>query len=290
MSSDEREKLLAVAAAVRATRPLVHCVTNYVTVNDCANAILAVGGSPVMADDPKEVSEIAAIANALVVNIGTLNSRTIRSMRLACKSAARLGKPIVLDPVGAGASRLRTTTAREFIKKFPLAVIRGNASEIAALLGEKGRTRGVDAAEADEIVTRDGYASTAETAAIKLSRMTGAVVVSTGVIDTVASGDSVIRVSNGHPAMAAITGSGCMLTAIIGAFCGAAPEDAFHAAAAAVANMGIAGEIAAQEASQEASRIGTKTFIGTGTFRVRLIDALSSTGSASAEAMRIEHA
>ncbi len=292
MSSDEREEPLAIADSVRATRPLVHCITNYVTVNDCANAILAVGGSPVMADDPREVAEIVAIANALVVNIGTLNSRTIRSMRLACKEAARLGKPIVLDPVGAGASRLRTATAREFAERYPLAAIRGNASEIGALLGEKGRTRGVDAAVEDLPGTGGETASAAETAAKRLSRRTGAVVVSTGAVDTVASGESVIRISNGHPAMASITGSGCMLTAIVGAFCGANPKDPFNSVAAAVALMGLAGEVAARDSTQSGARASAvaRARIGTGSFRVKLIDALSSADAATFGAVRIEYA
>ena len=248
--------------AVRSKRPLVHCITNYVTVNDCANALLAVGGSPVMADDIAEVAEIASIADALVINIGTLNGRTILSMREACAAAAKKGIPLVLDPVGVGASRLRTDTARSLIEGFRFSVIRGNASEIRALVGD-GATRGVGANEADN--AESALATTARTAALLAGR-TGSVIAVTGAVDIVTDGKLAFAIGNGHPLLARITGSGCMLSAVIGAFAGANPDRPLEAAASALCVMGLAGERAAH---------GERAAVGTGSYRVALIDGLS---------------
>ena len=264
----------AIADAVRAKKPLVHCITNYVTVNDCANALLAVGASPVMADDIGEVEDIVNIANALVINIGTLNTRTIRSMALAGKAAVSRRIPIILDPVGAGASRLRTETARDLVAKIPFTVIRGNISEIESLSGGTGKTRGVDAAEADG---RNDPVSTALAAARALSGMTGAVVAVTGAVDVVAKEGVYFTISNGHPLMPRITGTGCMLSAILGGFCAVASP--FDATVAACAAMGLAGELSAKVASDR----------GTGSFRSALIDSLSLMDSrVLAGGMRIE--
>lgn len=275
-------ELVGAIGAVRETRPLVHCITNYVTVNDCANALLAVGGAPVMTDDIAEVAEIASIANALVINIGTLNERTIRSMQEACGAAMKKGIPLVLDPVGVGASRLRTGTARSLIADYRFSVIRGNASEIRALVGE-GTTRGVDACEADS--ADSALAQTATTAAL-LAGTTGAVVAVTGVTDLVTDGKQTLAIGNGHPLMACITGSGCMLSAVIGAFAGALPDRLPVAVAAAICVMGLAGERAAKgERTGDVVRatrdeIGVSgrhevETVGTGSFRVSLIDGLS---------------
>lgn len=264
----------AIADAVRAKKPLVHCITNYVTVNDCANALLAVGASPVMADDIGEVEDIVNIANALVINIGTLNARTIRSMELAGKAAISRGIPVILDPVGAGASRLRTETARELVAKIPFTVIRGNISEIESLSGGAGKTRGVDAADAE---WRDDPVLAALTAARALSRMTGSIVAVTGAVDVVAKEGAYFTISNGHPLMPRITGTGCMLSAMLGGFC--ASESPFEATAAACAAMGLAGEHAAKEACDR----------GTGSFRSAIIDSLSLMDSrVLAGGMRIE--
>ena len=249
---------------VRERKPLVHCLTNYVTVNDCANALLAVGASPVMADDIGEAADIAALANAVVINIGTLNARTIQSMFAAGKKARDLHRPVVLDPVGAGASRLRTETALDLIKEIPFAVIRGNVSEIKALIAGGGTTRGVDADERDW--TTDGLDGVAAAAGV-LARRTDAVVAVTGATDILSDGTRVLAIRNGHPLMAQITGSGCMLSAVIGAFCGAAPDHLFDAVAAALCTMGLAGEQAAERTA--------KANAGTGSFRTYLIDSLS---------------
>lgn len=263
-----RENALALAnvvTAVRASRPLVHCITNYVTVNDCANALLAVGGSPVMADDRAEAAEITGIANALVVNIGTLNERTIASMEIAGIAAAGRGIPTVLDPVGAGASRLRTDTALSLIGKIPFSVIRGNASEIKTLFSGTGSTRGVDASEEDS--RKDGLDSL-RVPAMSLALKTRSIVAITGATDIVTDGRKTYVIRNGHPLMGSITGSGCMLSAILGAFTAAAQDThvpLLDGVAAALCAMGISGEKAARENRGK----------GTASYRVALIDALS---------------
>ncbi len=254
------ERLAPCLTAVRSKNPLVHCVTNYVTANDCANALLAVGASPVMADDIAEMEDLVSIADALVINIGTLNERVILSMRSAMAAAARKGVPILLDPVGAGASRLRTETARAFMAEFPLAAIRGNASEIGVLASGTGASRGVDARDAD-----GALASVRENAS-RLARSCSALVAVTGAVDVVTDGEETRYVRNGHPLLPQITGSGCMLSAVAGAFLGACRNGGgaarLDALTAALCLSGLAGELAATEE-------------GTGTFRVRLIDVLS---------------
>lgn len=262
--SEDVDGIARLLRTVRGKKPLVHSITNYVTVNDCANALLAVGASPVMADDPDEAADIAALADAVVLNIGTLNQRTIPAMFTAGKKAAALGKPVILDPVGAGASRLRTETAANLTREIPFAVIRGNLSEIRALLAGSGLTRGVDA---DENELRGSSVEAIAASAAELARRTGATVAVTGPTDVLTDGTRGFAVRNGHPLLSRITGSGCMLSAITGAFCGAAPEQILEAAAAALCLMGFAGEQAA--ARTEAERAGT------GTFRTLLIDRLS---------------
>ncbi len=284
MQSRRIDKNVAVSIAkaidvLRETRPLVHCITNYVTVNDCANALLAVGGSPVMADDEAEAAEIAAIAGALVINIGTLNARTVKSMEIAGTEAARRGIPVVLDPVGVGASKLRTETALSLVGKIPFAVIRGNASEIRVLATGTGSTRGVDAC-AEDSTSMTGIRKAAEA----FARKTGAVVAITGATDIVTDGARTFAVENGHPLMGEITGSGCMLSAVIGAYAGSAATAAgdarfLEATAAALCGMGLAGERAARKAGR----------LGTGSFRAALIDALSGLDSrAVSRGMKID--
>lgn len=272
----EKAGIARLLRAVREKRPLVHCITNTVTVNDCANALLAVGAAPVMADDSGEAAEIAALANAVVLNIGTLNAVTIPSMFLAGKSAAALGRPVVLDPVGAGASRLRTETALRLVGEIPFAVIRGNASEIKTLCAGSGTTRGVDADERD---LDAGGLEALSAMAGGLARKTGAVVAVTGPTDILSDGKRFVAVRNGHPLMSRITGSGCMLSAVIGGFCGASPERLFEAVAAALCTLGLAGERAAQRAES----------LGTGSFRTALIDSLSLMDDAAlAGGMKLE--
>lgn len=243
-------------------KPLIHNITNYVTVNDCANIILAVGASPIMADDIKEVEEITSICNALVINIGTLNERTIQAMIKAGKKANELNRPVILDPVGAGASTLRTRTVYKLLDEVKFAVIRGNVSEIKAVNDGVSSTKGVDADEKDAI--NDNMVDGAVAFAKKLSEKTGAVIVITGEIDIAANSEKAYIVKNGHPAMAKITGTGCMLTAMIASYCAANAENMLDAAACAVVSMGLSGELA--------YNMMQKSELGTSSFRTYLID------------------
>lgn len=247
----------AMLDAVRAKVPLVHCITNYVTVNDAANALLAIGASPIMADDIGEAGDIASIASALVLNIGTLNERTVASMLDAGRRANAFGVPVVLDPVGAGASRLRNETVGRLLREVKLSVLRGNLSEISFIAGLGAATRGVDSAKEDE--KNDTLA-----AARLVAQRLGCTVAVTGAVDVVTDGTRACRLANGHQMLSRVTGTGCMTTALIGAFAGAG-RDFYTAAAGGISAMSIAGELAYE-------RAGT---LGTGSFHIALIDALS---------------
>lgn len=251
----------SILSNVRTKNPIVHNITNYVTVNDCANILLAVGASPIMADDIAEVEDITAISSALVINMGTLNERTIESMVRAGMHANKLGIPVIFDPVGAGASRLRNETLVTLFKNIRFSVIRGNISEIHAVAKGSGKTRGVDAAASDAIneANLHGAIEFAKSLAKKLHT----VIAISGAIDIVTNGDRAYVIYNGHPVMARITGSGCMSTAVCGAFVGANPENILDATATAVCAVGICGE--------RAAKICEKT----GTFRTLLIDEMS---------------
>ena len=227
---------------VRRRRPLIHSITNYVTVNDCANVLLACGASPIMADDIGEAEEITALCGGLNINIGTLNARTIPAMLAAGKKANELGRPAVLDPVGAGASALRTDTALRLMEQVRFSVIRGNISEIKALALGRGLTQGVDA-DAGDAVTRDTLDETARFAG-DFAQKTGAVIAVTGAIDIVADSRRAWCIFNGHPMMSAVTGTGCQLSALTAAFAAANPDRIPEAAAAAVCAMGVCGELA----------------------------------------------
>ena len=222
---------------VRENTPLIHNITNYVTVNDCANILLACGGSPIMADDAGEVEEITAICGGLNINIGTLNQRTIPSMLLAGKKANELGHPVVLDPVGAGASVLRTQTALKLLDEVKFTVIRGNISEIKTLALGNGSTKGVDA-DVDDSVTEENLGQ-AVAFAKDFSKKTGAVIAITGAIDIVADSSKAFCIYNGHSDMSRITGTGCQLSAMTAAYVTANSEDVLTAAAAAVCAMGM---------------------------------------------------
>ena len=247
---------------VRATTPLVHCITNYVTVNDCANALLACGGSPIMADEEEDAVAITAICGGLTINIGTLNKRTVATMRAAGKCAGELGHPIVLDPVGAGASPLRTETAGSLADELPVAVVRGNMSEIKAMAGAAASTRGVDA-NPDDAVTDENLAASAAFAR-QVAEKLGCVVAVTGAIDLVADKDRAVAVRNGDAIMGKITGTGCMLSCVTGAYATANPDHPLEAAVAAIAGWGLAGEVAR-------GRMGELD--GNGSFRTYLLDA-----------------
>lgn len=225
---------------VRSRVPLIHNITNYVTVNDCANILLACGGSPIMADDVDEAEEITTICGGLNINIGTLNQRTIPAMLLAGKKANELGHPVVLDPVGAGASALRTGTALKLLEEVKFTVIRGNISEIKTLALGSGSTKGVDADVADTVTpeTIDQAVAFAKSFAKK----TGSVIAITGAIDIVADAEKAYCIYNGHPDMSKITGTGCQLSAMTAAYVTANPNATLEATAAAVCIMGLCGE------------------------------------------------
>lgn len=257
---------------VRAGVPLVHCITNYVTVNDCANALLACGGSPIMSDEPEDVEDITSICGGLVLNIGTLNARSIEAMHVAGARAASLGHAIVLDPVGAGASTLRTRTAGTLLDELPVRVVRGNMSEVKALAGVAAATRGVDVNPADA-VCEDNLVESARYVS-ELAGKWDTVVAVTGAVDVVADGSHAFAVRNGVPIMGKITGTGCMLSCLVAAYAVANPEATLEAAVAAVAGMGLAGQMAA-------SRMTGAD--GTGTFRTYLIDAISTMNAQTLE-------
>lgn len=248
---------------VRNTTPLVHCITNYVTVNDCANALLACGGSPIMSDEPQDVSDITTICGGLVLNIGTLNMRTIDGMQLAGTVATRLGHPILLDPVGAGASALRTQTAAMLLDSCNIGIIRANMSEVKALVGASATTRGVDV-NPEDVVTPENLKTCAGYAR-ELAEKTGAIVAITGAIDIVADSERAFAIYNGTPIMGRITGAGCMLSCTTAAYAVANPDNMLEAVVAALAGHGICGEIAAERMVPAD---------GNGTFRTYFLDAL----------------
>ncbi len=248
---------------VRKACPLIHNITNYVTANDCANILLACGASPIMADDKDEVEDITTICGGLNINIGTLNSRTIDSMLLAGRRANALSHPVVLDPVGAGASKLRTQTALRLLDEVKFTVLRGNASEIKTLAKGSGTPKGVDADIADKVDEEnlDGAVAWAKAFAQKA----GAVIAITGAIDIVADGKKAYCIRNGHPEMSSVTGTGCQLSAVTAAYVTANPGHALEAAAAGVCAMGLAGEIAHARLSP---------MDGNSTYRNYIIDAI----------------
>lgn len=229
---------------VRQRQPLVHCITNYITANDCANLLLACGASPIMADDPEEAAEITAHADALVLNLGTLHSQTLPAMLASGRQANALGLPVLLDPVGVGASAFRARAAAQLLEQVRFTAIRGNSSEIKVLARGSGLAHGADAAPQDQL-TACTLPQT-EALAQSLARRTGAVVALTGAADLVTDGQNSWVVRNGHPMMARVTGTGCQLSALTGAFLAASPQQASWATVAALCTMGLAGELAAQ--------------------------------------------
>ncbi|GCE03538.1 hydroxyethylthiazole kinase [Dictyobacter aurantiacus] len=254
MSTQKAQELASLLKRIRDCRPLVHHITNMVVMNDTANVTLAVGALPVMAHALEEVEEMVSLAGALVLNIGTLTAEQIEAMLLAGKRANARGIPIVLDPVGAGATSFRTQNALRLLSELRIAVLRGNASEVGSLIGVAGVTRGVESISTDtppSIIARNA------------SSHFGCTVAITGARDVVVDGERMAEVDNGHPLLAAITGSGCMSTSMIGAYLAIEP-DPWLAALAALISMGVAGEVAAVKAG------------GPGTFRSHLLDAVAS--------------
>lgn len=247
--------------AVRKQKPLVQCITNIVTVNDCANIILASGGSPTMTSHPMEAPEAVHNVQALVCNMGAIDK--VESMILATKEANQLGKPVILDPVGAGGTQLRRDAVKRLLEEVHFTVIRGNASEIRYLAGQQTTGSGVDVSDLDEINGEN--LSAAVSMAADLAEKLGTVIAISGKIDVISNGQETCVLRGGCATMARITGSGCMLTSLIGAFCGSY-EDSFVAVCAAMAAMDISGEIA------EEKRLHNGT--GNATFRNDLIDAV----------------
>lgn len=255
-----REQYAALIKQVRDKNPLVHHITNYVTVNDCANITLAVGGSPIMADAWEEAADITRISSALVLNMGTLNERTMKSMLAAGKAANNADIPVIFDPVGAGASDFRNKAAALILNETKVCVLRGNISEVRFLAGIQSETKGVDASERDLQNTAD-----AATVAKMLASRLNCVVAITGAVDVISDGKKAVYIENGHPMLSNLTGTGCMCSSLMGAFCGAIPEKPFEAATTALLTMGIAGEIAYGKAGAQ----------GNGSFRIALHDAIS---------------
>ncbi|PLS17999.1 hydroxyethylthiazole kinase [Bacillus sp. M6-12] len=244
---------------VREVNPLVHNITNVVVANFTANGLLSLGASPVMAYAAEEVADMASIAGALVLNIGTLSASEVESMIKAGKAANEHGVPVIFDPVGAGATAYRTETAQRIISEVNIAVIRGNAAEIANVAGEQSQIKGVDAGS-----MQGDFAELAAAAAKKFKT----VVVITGKEDIVSDGELTYAVSNGHPILTKVTGTGCLLTSVIGAFA-AVEKDAVRASAAALASYGVAAEMAAKKTDE----------LGPGSFQIEFLNQLSLVSS-----------
>jgi hydroxyethylthiazole kinase len=241
-------------AAIRDRKPLVHQITNYVVMNETANATLALGALPVMAHAPEEVEEMVGLAGALVLNIGTLSRHWVEAMLAAGWAANARGVPVVLDPVGVGATAYRTDTARRILDEVDVAVLRGNEGEVATLVGVAAEVRGVESV---------GAGAEAAEVAREAARSLGVVAAVTGAVDHVSDGERVAAIANGDPMLATITGTGCMSSAVTGCFLAVA-ESPFDAAVEALVAFGVAGEDAARDAK------------GPGSFHVSLYDALAA--------------
>lgn len=251
----KNQEISALLEKVRTKNPLVHNITNVVVTNFTANGLLALGASPVMAYSKHEVADMAKIAGALVLNIGTLNDAEIESMIIAGRSANQHGVPVILDPVGAGATAYRTQTAQRIVKEVQVSIVRGNAAEIANVVGEAWAIKGVDAGEGSgDIVAL----------AQKAAKALQAMVVITGKDDVITDGETTYLVNNGHPILTKVTGTGCLLTSVIGAFA-AVSEDKLRGAVAALACYGVAAQIAWSNQGEN----------GTGSFQIEFLNQLS---------------
>jgi len=248
------QTLANLLSKIRAKRPLIHHITNALTVNDCANVTLSIGAAPVMAEAPEEAGEMVSMADALVLNIGTLSHQQVISMLNAGYAANARGIPVILDPVGAGATKMRTESARLLLDKIQIAVLKGNIGEIGVLAGVEGKVRGVDSwgLNGDPIKIGQEYA-----------QQTGVTVAVSGAADIVTDGNRVVLVGNGHPMMSRLTGTGCMVASLVGAFA-AVCSDRVTSSVAAFAAFGIAGERAAQKTS------------GPYSFRTALMDEIAA--------------
>lgn len=261
MSSEILNKVGNLLENIKKKKPLVHSITNYVTATDCANIILAIGGSPTMADFSKEVEAIASISSAVVLNMGIINDDMVEAMIIAGKKANECGIPVIYDPVGAGVAPYRNSVAQRLLKEVEMDIIRGNISEIKFISGISSVTKGVDASESDMNMTNEDKVNVAKNLAQKLS----CTVAITGVEDVVSDSERSVILSNGSKMLASVTGTGCMTSALCGAYAGSG-DDYFIAAVGAVLSMSISGEI-----SEEKNRN-----IGLGSFHVGIIDAISN--------------
>lgn len=250
---DLTQTVAADLAAIRERKPLIHSMTNYVVMNETANAVLCLGALPVMAHAAEEVEEMVGIAGALVLNIGTLTPDWIDAMEVAGKRANELGVPVILDPVGAGATRLRTDSARRLLDNVRVSIVRGNAGEVATLAGASSEVRGVESISAPDAVDQ---------LAREFASGFDCTVAITSAVDIVTDGVRTTKISNGHPMMAKVVGTGCMSSVIVASFAAVQP-DAFTATVGALVTFGIAGEMAAQVSGNRP-----------GTFHVELYNAL----------------
>lgn len=253
------ETIAASLEKVRKANPLVHNITNIVVANFTANGLLALGASPFMAAAKEEVSDIANIAGALVLNIGTLNPKTVEAMMFAGKAANEKGVPVILDPVGAGATPYRTAVAKKIVNDLKISVIRGNAAEVANVIGENWFIKGVDAGEGNGDVIE---------LTKKAARQLGTTIAVTGKGDVASDGETTYLIRNGHPILTKVTGTGCLLTSIIGAF-SAVEKNLLEASAAALACYGVAAEIAADKTSDK----------GPGSFQIEFLNQLAKLSS-----------
>ena len=247
-----KEELWSLVETIKKKSPLVHNITNYVVMNNTANALLALGASPVMAHAEDEVQDMVKIADSLVINIGTLSQRWVNAMKLALKQANIMNKPVVLDPVGAGATPYRNKVAAELLETGSFSAIRGNASEIMALVSATHQTKGVDSTLSSENAVNAGQV---------LNREYGSIICVSGAVDYIISSKQIIKIMNGHPLMGRVTGMGCIATALIGAFIGI-EKNIEYAVAGAMAIMSIAGELAVFQSK------------GPGTLQMHFLDKL----------------
>lgn len=256
--------LIAVAETLDKTRllnPIIHHITNYVTANDCANVTLAVGASPIMADDELEINDITALSQALVINIGTLNQQSTKAIFLAGKQANSLGIPIILDPVGAGISNFRNQTLEKLLQIVEITVIRGNLSEISYLAGYHTQPKGVDVASNNQFSQLES-----QELAKLLAKRYQTIVAITGKIDIISDGKHTFLVKNGVADLQKITGTGCMLTSLIASFCASTPNQPLVATLTALLTMGICGELAVEKNKEQ----------GSSSLKNKLIDSLNT--------------
>lgn len=268
---DIKENLKNSLENVRKNNPLTHCITNSVTINDCANAVLAIGGSPIMAEDEEEMEEVVEIADVLVINIGKLSKEQIKAMNVSAAHATKTNTPIVLDPVGAGISQLRNNTIKYLVENNNITAIRGNISEIKAianiigLLNTESAAKGVDVSE-DDIISRDNLEINGNLVK-ELAKKLDTVIIASGPLDIISNGEITVVLDNGDEMMPLITGSGCMLTSIVGSC--VAVNDPFEGSILASIAMSLAGEKARKQVDEND--------LGTGSFRTFLIDCLYKT-------------